>query len=63
MAVVRVVLVVVGSGVVVLITEGGGGVGGAKALPLILGLLQHAAVRQSTQPAQQLTVHLHTHRC
>lgn len=43
-AVVRVVLVVVGSGVLVLLAEGAGGVGGAKALSLLLGLLQHATV-------------------
>jgi len=46
-----VAVVLVGSGVLVLLAEGGGGVGGAKALPLLLGLLQHATVRQRTQPA------------
>lgn len=55
-AVVRVV--VVRPGVLVLLPEGGGGVGGAESLPLLLGLLKDPAVRQSTQPAEELTVHL-----
>lgn len=52
-----VVVVMVRSGVVVFLVQGRG-VGGAEALPLLLGLLQDAAVGQSTEPAQQFPVHL-----
>lgn len=52
-----VVVVVVRSGVVVFLVEGRG-VGRAKALPLLLGLLQDTAVGQSAEPAQQLPIHL-----
>jgi len=52
-----VVVMMVRSGVVVFLIQGGG-VGGAKALPLLLGLLQDTAVRQGTEPAEQFPVHL-----
>lgn len=51
------VVMMVRSGVVVFLVQGWG-VGRAKALPLLLGLLQDAAVGESTQPAQQLSIHL-----
>lgn len=50
-------VMVVRSGVVVFLIQGRG-VGGAKALPLLLGLLQDTAVGQSAEPAQQFPIHL-----
>lgn len=55
--VVAMVVMVVRSGVVVFLIQGRG-VGGAKALSLLLGLLQDPAVGQGTEPAQQFPIHL-----
>lgn len=55
--VVVLVVMVVRSGVVVFLVQGRG-VGGAKALSLLLGLLQDPAVGQGTEPAQQFPIHL-----
>jgi len=52
-----VVVMMVRSGVVVFLVQGRG-VGGAKPLPLLLGLLQDTAVGQSAEPAQQFPIHL-----
>lgn len=54
---VLVVVMMVRSGVVVFLIQGWW-VGGAEALPLLLGLLQDAAVGQSTEPAQQFPINL-----
>lgn len=51
------VVMMVRSGVMVFLVQGGG-VGGAKAFPLFFSLLQDTAVGQSTKPAEQFTVHL-----
>lgn len=51
------VVVMVLSGVMIFLVQGWG-VGGAKALSLLLGLLQDTAVGQSTEPAQELPIHL-----
>lgn len=52
-----VVMVMMRSGVVVFLIEGRR-IGGAKTFPLLLRLLQDTAVRQRTQPAEQLTIDL-----
>lgn len=51
------VVVMMRSGVVVFLVQGGR-VGGAEALPLLLGLLQDTAVGKGTEPAQQFPIHL-----
>lgn len=52
-----VVVMMVWSGVVVFLIQRGG-VGGTEALPLLLSLLQDAAVGQRTEPTQQFSIHL-----
>lgn len=54
--VVVVVVMMMRSGVVIFLIEGR--IGWAKTFPLLLSLLQDTAVRQCTQPAEQLTIHL-----
>lgn len=56
-SVLMVVVMMVRSGMVIFFIQRRG-VGGAKALPLLLGLLQDTAVGQGTEPAQQFPVHL-----
>lgn len=54
-----VVVVMVLSRVLLFAEWWGVGMRRAQAFPLLLGLLEHTAVRQSTQPTQQLPINLH----